>query len=337
MNTAPTHAPAALSSPAAPAGSRWRAWVQSALQVRELVLILLIVLIAAAMTAASPNFLTLANFRAFAIGLAPTAIIVVGMTILLVAGGFDLSVGSVMALCGTVGAMLVLAGLPIWLSVTLVLALGAAVGICNGLLVTKVGVNPLVATLGTMSVARGAALVMTDGFSVSGLPDGFGDVGSASLGPIPLMVVIMLVIVALGDLALRHTRYLRQVYYIGANELAAKLSGIRVDRVRIVAFALTSALAALAGLMLASRLEAGTPTAGNALELQVLSAAVIGGARLGGGAGTVLGAFLGVVFVGLINNSMTMLQVSALWQMVVTGVILVTAVALDMLLRRRAA
>jgi ribose transport system permease protein len=134
--------------------------------------------------------------------------------------------------------------------------------------------------------------------------------------------------------ALRHTRYLRQVYYIGANEGAAKLSGILVNRVRIFAYALTGFLASLAGLLLSSRLQAGTPTAGNGLELQVLAAAVIGGARLGGGAGTVFGAFLGVVFVGLINNAMTMLQVSVLWQIVVAGIILIVAVALDTLLRR---
>jgi len=141
-------------------------------------------------------------------------------------------------------------------------------------------------------------------------------------------------IVIAGDVALRHTRYLRQVYYIGANEGAAKLSGILVNRVRIFAYALTGFLASLAGLLLSSRLQAGTPTAGNGLELQVLAAAVIGGARLGGGAGTVFGAFLGVVFVGLINNAMTMLQVSVLWQIVVAGIILIVAVALDTLLRR---
>jgi ribose transport system permease protein len=311
--------------------------VRALAQARELMLLLLIVLIVVVMSTVSPNFLSPANFRAFATGLAPTAIISVGMTVLLVSGGFDLSVGSVLALSGTVAALLMLSGTPVWLAVIVTLVLGVVVGIVNGLLVTKVGINPLVATLGTMSVARGAALVMTNGFSLSGLPDSFGYAGNATPAGIPLIVLIMLVIVAIGDLALRHTRYLRQVYYIGANEAAAKLSGIYVDRVRIVAYALTAVLASLAGILLASRLDAGTPTAGNALELQVLAAAVIGGARLGGGSGTVLGAFLGVVFVGLINNSMTMLQVSALWQMVVTGIVLVAAVALDMILRRRAA
>jgi ribose transport system permease protein len=282
----------------------------------------------------TPYFLSSANFRALSIGLVPTAIIAVGMTVLLVSGGFDLSVGSVMALSGTVAALMVINGVPISMSVILTLALGIIVGIGNGLLVTLVGINPLVATLGTMSVARGSALVLTEGRSVGNLPKEFGYVGDATWAGLPLMVIIMTVIVIAGDVALRHTRYLRQVYYIGANEGAAKLSGILVNRVRIFAYALTGFLASLAGLLLSSRLQAGTPTAGNGLELQVLAAAVIGGARLGGGAGTVFGAFLGVVFVGLINNAMTMLQVSVLWQIVVAGIILIVAVALDTLLRR---
>jgi len=308
--------------------------VKAILQVRELTLFALILIICAAMTLMTPYFLSSANFRALSIGLVPTAIIAVGMTVLLVSGGFDLSVGSVMALSGTVGALMVINGVPISITVILTLALGIIVGIGNGLLVTLVGINPLVATLGTMSVARGSALVLTEGRSVGNLPKEFGYVGDATWAGLPLMVIIMTVIVIAGDVALRHTRYLRQVYYIGANEGAAKLSGILVNRVRIFAYALTGFLASLAGLLLSSRLQAGTPTAGNGLELQVLAAAVIGGARLGGGAGTVFGAFLGVVFVGLINNAMTMLQVSVLWQIVVAGIILIVAVALDTLLRR---
>jgi ribose transport system permease protein len=308
--------------------------VKAILQIRELTLFALILLICAAMTLVTPYFLNSANFRALSIGLVPTAIIAVGMTMLLVSGGFDLSVGSVMALAGTVAALMVINGVPIWIAVILTLALGTIIGIGNGLLVTLVGINPLVATLGTMSITRGSALVLTEGRSVGNLPKEFGYVGDATWAGLPLMVIIMMVIVVIGDVALRHARYMRQVYYIGANEAAAKLSGILVTRVRVVAYALTGLLAALAGLLLASRLQAGTPTAGNGLELQVLAAAVIGGARLGGGAGTVFGAFLGVVFVGLINNAMTMLRVSVLWQIVVAGIILIVAVALDTLLRR---
>jgi ribose transport system permease protein len=305
------------------------------LATRETTLAALILVIVLVMSQATPYFLTMANFRAMAIGLTPTAIIAIGMTILLVSGGFDLSVGAVLALSSTAVALMMTGGLPIALSVLCALLIGAAIGLANGLIVTRLGVNPLVATLGTMSVARGAALVLTEGFSVSNLPPAFGYVGSANWLGLPAMVWITLALVVLGDLALRHARYLRQTYYIGGNEKAARLSGIPVDAVRCAAFVLTALLAALAGVLLASRLMSGTPTAGAALELQVLAAAVIGGASLRGGEGTVLGAFLGVIFVALINNAMTMLAVSIYWQLVVTGCVLIVAVALDMLLRRR--
>ena len=307
-----------------------RAFVET----RELTLIVLIVLIVVVMSFLSPYFLSVANFRAMAVGMTPIAIIVIGMSILLASGGFDLSVGSVMALSSTIVAMLLLAGLSIPLAVVIGLLVGAVAGLVNGLLVTAVGINPLVATLGTMSIARGIALVLTEGFSISSLPAEFAWIGKASLMGIPVLVIVTLTLIVLFDLAVRHTRFFRQIYFIGANEKAAMLSGINVNRVRIIAYVLTGMLAALAGVLLASRLMSGTPTAGNGLELQVLAAAVIGGASLRGGEGTILGAFLGVVFVALINNSMTMLAVSIYWQMIVIGTVLVSAVALDMLIRR---
>lgn len=302
---------------------------------RELTLLALILLIVVVMSFLSPYFFSLANFRAISVGMTPIAIIVIGMSILLASGGFDLSVGSVMALSSTVVAMLLLTGMSISMAVASALLVGAFAGLANGLLVTGLGINPLVATLGTMSIARGIALVLTEGFSISSLPADFGWIGQASLFGIPALVVLTLTLILLFDLAVRHTRFFRQVYFIGANEKAAMLSGINVSRVRIIAYVLTGMLAALAGVLLASRLMSGTPTAGNGLELQVLAAAVIGGASLRGGEGTILGAFLGVVFVALINNSMTMLAVSIYWQMIVIGTVLVSAVALDMLIRRR--
>jgi len=310
-------------------------WIKNLIKTRELTLLLLIIGIVVVMSQLSPYFFSMSNFRAVAIGLAPTAIIVVGMTVLLVSGGFDLSVGAVLALSGTVAGMLMLNGFSIGSAVILTLLMGAFVGFINGTIVTKLGVNPLIATLGTLSLARGAGLVLTEGFSVTGLPKSFSYIGSETLFGIPLVVIVMLAIVIIGDLALRHTRFFRQNYYIGSNENAARLSGISVHKVRIFAYVLTSCLAALAGIILASRLMAGTPTAGNALELQVLAAAVIGGASLSGGEGTVLGAFLGVIFVALINNAMTMLDVSIYWQMVVTGCVLIMAVSLDQYLRRK--
>lgn len=301
---------------------------------RELTLLALIVMIIVAMTFLSPYFLSIANFRAMSVGMTPTAIIVIGMAILLASGGFDLSVGSVMALSSTVVAMLLLAGMSIPIAVAGALILGAVAGILNGALITGLGINPLVATLGTMSIARGIALVLTEGFSLSKLPPDFAWIGKADILGLPALVVLTIALIVVFDLAVRHTRFFRQVYFIGANEKAAMLSGIDVKRVRVIAYVLTGTLAALAGVLLASRLMSGTPTAGNGIELQVLAAAVIGGASLRGGEGTILGAFLGVVFVALINNSMTMLAVSIYWQMIVIGAVLVCAVAFDMLVRR---
>jgi ribose transport system permease protein len=314
-----------------------QAFLHKLMAAREITLFVLIAILIVVMSIASPYFLSLANFRAMAVGLVPTGVIVVGMAILLVSGGFDLSVGSVLALASTVCALLMIAGTPILLAILATLLLGAVIGLINGLLIAGLAINPLVATLGTMSVARGLALVFTEGFSLSSLPPSFGLVGNTNVFALPPIVWLMIVIVALGDFLLRRSTFFRQIYFIGSNERAARLSGISVDRVRVVAYVLTSVLAALAGIMLASRLMSGTPTAGNGLELQVLAAAVIGGASLRGGEGTVLGAFLGAVFVALINNAMTMLAVSIYWQMIVTGAVLVAAVAIDMIGRRRIA
>ena len=305
------------------------------IDVRELTLIVLIAIIIIAMSWLNPYFFSAANFRAVAVGMTPNAIIVIGMAILLASGGFDLSVGSVMALSSTVVALLLLDGMSIPMATICGLLLGAVVGFANGVLVTGFGINPLIATLGTMSITRGIALVLTEGFSVSSLPVEFAWIGKTTISGFPMLVVLTLTLVIVFDLAVRHARFFRQVYFVGANEKAAMLSGIHVNRVRIIAYVLTGMLAALAGMLLASRLMSGTPTAGNGIELQVLAAAVIGGASLRGGEGTILGAFLGVVFVALINNSMTMLAVSIYWQMIVIGAVLVSAVALDMLIRGR--
>lgn len=303
---------------------------------REMALAAMIIGLVAGMSLVSPYFLTFGNFKAMAVGMVPVAVIVVGMTVLLVSGAFDLSVGSTLALGSTVVAEALLSGWPVALAIAAALAVGLAVGLANGLAVTVLRVNPLIATLGSMSVARGIALVATEGFSLSNLPQGFAALGAFELLGLPLMVWIMLAVVALGDLGLRRTRFLRQVYFIGGNERAAALSGIAVARVRVASFALCGLLAGLAGVLLASRLMSGTPTGGSGIELQALAAAVIGGASLRGGEGSVFGAFLGVVFVALLSNAMTMLAVSVYWQMIVTGLVLVAAVAVDMFTRRKA-
>lgn len=312
-----------------------RSFLVKTIAARETILVLLVALVIIVMSIISPYFLSMANFRAMAVGLVPTGIIVIGMSYLLVSGGFDLSVGSVLALASTVCAYLLTLGWPIPAAIVATLVIGGGIGVLNAVLIAGLGINPLIATLGTMSAARGAALVMTEGFSLSSLPKSFGYAGNANVVGMPLIVWIMLLLVLIGDIALRKAAFFRQVYFIGSNELAARLSGINVTKVRVVTYGLSGLLAALAGVLLASRLTSGTPTAGAGLELQVLAAAVIGGASLKGGEGTVFGAFLGAVFVALINNAMTMLAVSIYWQMIVTGTVLVAAVGIDKLGRRR--
>jgi ribose transport system permease protein len=304
---------------------------------RASALLVLIAVAALAISRINPFFLAPGNLRSVVTGLAPGAIIAVGMAVLLAAGEFDLSVAGTMALAGTVAAWLLVHGTLTPVAVALAVGLGVAVGLLNGLLVADLGINPLIATLGTMSVTRGLALVMTEGYNISGLPAGYTALGQRGPLGLPWMVWVAAVLIAAGDVALRHGRLPRQLYYVGGNRSAARLTGIRVDLLRRGAYALSGALAALAGVLLAARLSTAIPTAGQGLELQVIAAAVIGGASLAGGEGSVLGAVLGFAFLGLLANALTLLAVSVFWQIVVTGAVLIVAVSLDTLARRRRA
>lgn len=309
--------------------------VRQVLRAREFAIFMANVLLVVVLAFLTPYFLTGGNLRAVGIGLVQVALITAGQVIVLVAGGLDLSVGAVMAACGTIAGLLMLHHLPVALAILLTLAIGAAVGVVNGVIVTKAGVSPLIATLGMMTIIRGVGLVFTEGFSVTGLPPGFSLWGQGAwLGMPPMVWVTLIILVAL-DLALRLTRSFRQVYYIGGNERAARLSGIPVDRVRIFTYVSSGLLSALSGIFLASRLMAGTPTAGNGLELTSIAAAVIGGASLLGGEGTVLGAFLGALLLAMVNNAAVIMGVSIYWQGILTGFILIAVVTLDMVVRRR--
>ncbi len=304
-------------------------------RVRELALLAVVLATGAALAVWSPSFLTASNLWSVAIGFAPEAVVCAGMTILIVSGGFDLSVGALMALCGVVAGLIMREGYGIALGAAGGLALGGACGLINGLVVTRIGVNPLIATLGMMSVARGMSLVITQGYSVTDLPPHFKFLGEGVIGFVPVSVLVMAVIVAAGDLCLRKHRFFRQVYYIGGNERAARFSGIKVDQVRTFTYVLSGLLSAFGGIMLASRLMTATPMAGQGVELKTISAAVIGGASLAGGEGTVLGGFLGIIFMALISNALTLLDVSLYWHGVVLGAVLIGAVSLDMMLKKR--
>ncbi len=310
-------------------------WLGRILRVREFLITLVIILSGVVMRLVTPYFLTASNFLAILIGLVPSGLIVIGETMVLVGGGLDLSVGAVMALSGTLAGLFMLSGLGIALSVLLALIIGGLIGLLNGLLITKIHVNALIATLGTMTIARGVALVLTEGFTVTNLPGAFSYVGQGSLLGMPPMVWLMILVIIVADIAMRHTTFCREIYYVGGNERAALLSGIPVDRVKMSTYVISGLLSASAGIMLASRLMAGTPTAGNGMELSAIAAAVIGGASLVGGEGTILGAALGTFFLAIISNASIILGISIYWQGVVTGIILVLTVAADMFIRQR--
>ena len=303
---------------------------------RELAIFLVVLIVAIALNFASPNFLNKANLSALVLGLSFNAIVAVGMTILLISGGFDLSVGSSLALAGAVAGYTMTkldASAPV--AVLFGLGTGAAVGLVNGLIIAKVGVNPLITTLGISQVARGAVFLLTSGLGIPNLPDSFNKMAQGKLFTLQFPIYIMIVVVVAGEILLRRWRFFRQSYFIGGNERSARLSGINVDQVKILNYVLMGVLAGLTGLLLTARMGTASVSAGLGVELQVISACVIGGASLAGGEGSVLGSLLGVVLMALILNGLNLLGINPYWQTIVIGGVLVLTAAADALSRRR--
>ncbi|HML20723.1 MAG TPA: ABC transporter permease [Aggregatilinea sp.] len=308
-------------------------------RLREFFLILLIVLIGFVLHLKTGHFFTERNLTAIALGFSPLAFMAVGMTAALVSGGFDLSVGSVFALGGVVTAValrddMLFGALPIGLSMLMGIAAGVLAGFVNGLLITRAQINPFITTLGMMSIARGAGYAITEGSPIARLPKEFFTLGQGEFLGLSNLIWIALVVLIIGDILMRRSAMFRQIYYVGGNEDAARLSGINVDRVKLGVYTLSATLAALAGVLSVSRFTVADPGAGSGYELQVIAACIIGGASLNGGKGTVFGALLGLVFVGFINNGMVQLRVPVYWQNLAMGVILLLAVGSDTLSQR---
>ncbi|MCX6066187.1 MAG: ABC transporter permease [Chloroflexi bacterium] len=257
------------------------------------------------------------------------------MTVLMVSGGFDLSVGSVLALAGAVaGYSITKFGAPVWLGILLGLLTGVVIGLVNGLLVTKIRVNPFIATLGMMQVVRGIVFLLTSGLGISNLPDSFNYFGQEKWFGLQVPVWIMLFLVIVGEILLRRWSFFRQSYFVGGNERSARLSGINIDQVKIMNYIIVGIMAAISGLLLAGRMGTASVSAGLGAELRVVSAVVIGGASLSGGEGSIVGALLGVILLNLISNGLNLLGINVYWQNVVIGGVLIIAVAADSLSRR---
>ncbi|TIT47882.1 MAG: ABC transporter permease, partial [Mesorhizobium sp.] len=290
-----------------------------------------------AMTFASPHFLTWGNFRAMLMSFSIEGIVVVGMTILLIVGGIDLSVGSVVCFSMVVSGALFLMGLDPWTASLIGIGASALIGAAMGFFVTVIGLNHFITSLAAMVIVRGLCLVITKGtpLSLFTLPPGFKAIGQGSFGNVPYVIVIFVVVVAIFDFLLRRATAFRKVFYTGSNEKAAQFSGIKTKQVKFWVTVLCSTLAGFAGVIYMSRFGAATPTFGAGMELNIIAAAVIGGASLNGGSGTIFGAILGMALLSVVTSSLILLDISVYWQDMIKGCILLAAVSIDHFLHSR--
>jgi ribose/xylose/arabinose/galactoside ABC-type transport system permease subunit len=285
-----------------------------------------------AMSLASNVFLTGRNVMNIARQISVNSVIAVGMTFVIITGGIDLSAGAILAVSGVVAAALVKGGAvqSILLVVILASLSGGVLGMLNGLSIAKLKVPPFISTLAMMQSARGIAYLLSNGRPIVDLPEKFLIIGQESLLGIPVMILLMILVVIVGYVVLKRTKFGRYVYYIGGNEEAARVSGINVSRIKIIVYTIAGVCAGFAGVVLASRINSGQPQAGLTYELYAIAAVVIGGTSLTGGIGTMGGTVIGAIIIGIIRNSMNLLNVSPFNQMVVLGLVILLAVILDM-------
>lgn len=278
------------------------------------------------MTCVSDRFLTWENFSNIGRQVSINAVIACGLTVVIITGGIDLSVGAVMTASMTLAAGTMLAGVPVPVAVALGLGTGLLLGAFNGLLVAYTRLPSIIVTLATMEMARGAVLLYTGGYPQSGLPTSFGVIGQGHLAGIAVPTLIMLGVVAAGTVLMRSTIAGRYFHAIGGNEEASRLSGVPVQRYRLLAFVISGGTAALAGIVLSSRLMSGQPNAGIGYELDAIAAVVLGGASILGGRGTMIGTLLGALTLGMLNNGLNLMGVSPYVQKILKGVVILVAI-----------
>lgn len=295
-------------------------------------LIALIVLIMV-VSCLNPNFFTFDNISNILRQTSVNAIIAVGMTVVILTAGIDLSVGSVLALCGAFAASMIAMELPVLVAVAGALIGGAILGGSTGFIVAKGKVQPFIATLVAMTLLRGVTMVYTDGRPIStgftDVADSFAWFGTGYLLGLPVPIWLMAIVFAGAWFLLHHTRFGRYVYAIGGNEEATKLSGIDIDKVKIGVYAIAGFLSALAGIIVTSRLSSAQPTSGAGYELDAIAAVVVGGTSLMGGSGRVMGTLIGALIIGFLNNALNLLDVSSYYQMIAKAIVILLAVLVD--------
>ncbi|QQS98935.1 ribose ABC transporter permease [Peribacillus psychrosaccharolyticus] len=290
-----------------------------------------LILLFAIITVLNPSFLTPLNIMNLLRQISINALIAFGMTFIILTGGIDLSVGSILALSSALMAGMMVSGMDPILAIIVGVLLGTIMGVINGLLITKGKMAPFIATLASMTIFRGLTLVYTEGKPITGLGDslGFQLLGRGYFFGIPVPAVTMILAFFMLWFLLHKTAFGRKTYAIGGNEKASRISGIKVDRVKIMIYGLAGTAAALAGAILTSRLNSAQPTAGQSYEMDAIAAVVLGGTSLSGGKGRMFGTLIGVLIIGTLNNGLNLLGVSSFYQQVVKGIVIIVAVLLD--------
>jgi len=309
---------------------RWEKWLHHPAVLPFIGFVVLFLL----MCVLNDSFLTVNNLTNVARQVSINAIIAVGMTCAILTGGIDLSVGPVMALAGSVAAGLMLAAVPVPLAVLAALMVGALFGVANGACIAWLRMPPIIVTLASMGIARGLALLYTGGYPISGLPEAFSFLGRGTVMGIQVPILVMAAVYIVAWILLNHLSFGRYVYAIGGNEEAARLSGIRVPRYKMLVYVISGLTAALAGLVLTSRLMSGQPNAGEGFELDAIAAVVLGGAAISGGRGAIIGTLVGAMMLGVLNNGLNLMSVSPYIQNVVKGGIILAAIYLSSVRRR---
>lgn len=286
----------------------------------------------------SPYFFSSENFLNVSLQISITAIIAVGMTLVILTAGIDLSVGALVAFTGVIATSILKLDLPFPAVMALALLGGMSIGLVSGALAgvftTKFNITPFIVTLALMTIWRGASYIVTDGRPVWGLPDQFAFLGSGRFLEIPIPTIIMIVIYIVAYILLTRTPFGRYIYAVGGNKEAARLSGINTNAVLLKVYMICGALSSLSGILLASRMNSGQPNAGLMYELDVIAAVVVGGTSLFGGRGSVIGTFLGAMLIGILRNGLNLLNVNSYVQQVVVGVVILLAVLIDNVKKR---
>lgn len=298
----------------------------------ELTTVIALIILMAVITIINSNFLTANNLLNLLLQVTSNALIAFGMTFVILTGGIDLSVGSILALSSALTAGLLGSRMPVTLAILISLILGCILGMMNGLLISYGKLAPFIVTLATMTIFRGATLVYTNGNPITkGLSDTFlfQFLGQGYIVGIPFPVIIMFIVFIVLYVLLHKTAFGKSVYAIGGNEKAAYISGVKLNKVKIIIYSISGIMASISGLIITSRLSSAQPTAGASYEMDAIAAVVLGGTSLSGGKGRILGTLIGALIIGVLNNGLNIIGVSAFWQQVVKGVVILIAVLID--------